>query len=88
MYMDSANTLCLAHPGCPKPQDTPQGSTSDNFQDFFRMNPTEFQDSLDLLKAHYWLSNMERVFQIVPLSHHNYATPIFTSFGYGCFKFI
>lgn len=46
-------------------------SRGGSFRDFFRINPPEFQGGLDPLKAHEWLSYIERVFQIVHCSEEN-----------------
>lgn len=53
------------------PQVIPQEATSGSFLDFFRMNPPEFQGGSDLVKAHEWLSCIERVFSIVHYSEKN-----------------
>lgn len=53
------------------PQVSLQVATDGSFQDLFRMKPSEFLGSLDLLKDHDWFSNIERVFQIMPCSEEN-----------------
>ena len=44
------------------------------FRDFFRMKPQEFHGGLDPVKAHEWLTGMERIFQIVTCSEENKVT--------------
>ena len=51
-----------------------------NFRDFFRMNPPEFHGGLDPVKAHEWISEMERIFQVVLCNEANkvvFATHLF-----------
>lgn len=52
----------------------PQVALGGNFKEFFHMNPSEFQGSLNALKARDSLSNMERVLQIVPCNGDNKVT--------------
>ncbi|XP_050876973.1 uncharacterized protein LOC127080716 [Lathyrus oleraceus] len=53
------------------PQGVPQEAAGGDFQDFFRMNPPEFHGGLNPVKAHEWITNMERIFQIVHCSEEN-----------------
>lgn len=53
------------------PQVIPQEAAGGNFRDFFRMNPPEFHGGLDPVKAHEWLTSIERTFQIVHCSEED-----------------
>ncbi|XP_050877001.1 uncharacterized protein LOC127080742 [Lathyrus oleraceus] len=53
------------------PQGVPQEVAGGSFRDFFRMNPPEFHGGLNPVKAHEWVTNMERIFQIVHCSEEN-----------------
>ncbi|XP_058750817.1 uncharacterized protein LOC131623828 [Vicia villosa] len=47
----------------PPPQ---QNDGSRGFREFYRMNPPEFHGDLDPLKAHDWLTSIERIFEVTP----------------------
>ena len=53
------------------PQGVPQEVVGGSFRDFFHMNPPEFHGGLNPVKAHEWVTNMERIFQIVHCSEVN-----------------
>jgi hypothetical protein len=53
------------------PQGIPQEAAGGSFWDFFRMNPPEFHGGLNHVKACEWITNMERVFQIMHCSEEN-----------------
>ncbi|XP_050902090.1 uncharacterized protein LOC127110562 [Lathyrus oleraceus] len=53
------------------PQGVPQEATGGSFRDFFRMNSPEFHGGLNPVKAHEWITNMKRIFQIVHCSEEN-----------------
>ncbi|XP_050897378.1 uncharacterized protein LOC127104225 [Lathyrus oleraceus] len=67
------HVMQLANVG-PQPSVVPQVAPNVNFKDFSRMNSPKFIGILDTLKAHDWLSNMERLFQIVLCSEGNKVT--------------
>lgn len=52
-------------------QVVPQESAGGSFRDFFRMNPLEFHGGLDPVKAHEWVTIIERIFQIMQYSEEN-----------------
>ncbi|XP_050888516.1 uncharacterized protein LOC127093616 [Lathyrus oleraceus] len=52
-------------------QGIPQEAAGGSFIDFFRMNPSEFHGGLNLVKAHEWVTNMERIFQIMHCNEEN-----------------
>ncbi|XP_050902204.1 uncharacterized protein LOC127112054, partial [Lathyrus oleraceus] len=49
----------------------PQVAAGGSFRDFLRMNPPEFHGGLNLVKAQEWITDMERIFQIVHCSEEN-----------------
>ncbi|XP_050908122.1 uncharacterized protein LOC127121719 [Lathyrus oleraceus] len=53
------------------PQGVPQEAVGGSFRDFFRMNPPEFHGGLNPVKAHEWITSMERIFQVVHCSEEN-----------------
>ncbi|XP_050916052.1 uncharacterized protein LOC127131158 [Lathyrus oleraceus] len=53
------------------PQGIPQEAAGGSLWDFFRMNPPEFHGELNHVKAREWITNMERIFQIVHCSEEN-----------------
>ena len=53
------------------PQGVPQEAIGGSFRDFSRMNPLEFHGGLNPVKSHEWVTNMERIFQIVHCSEEN-----------------
>lgn len=53
------------------PQGVPQEAAGGSFRDLFRMNPPEFHGGLDHVKAHEWVTSIERIFQIVHCSEEN-----------------
>ncbi|XP_058732938.1 uncharacterized protein LOC131604522 [Vicia villosa] len=52
----------------PPPQ---QNDGSRGFREFYRMNPPEFHGDLDPLKAHDWLTSIERIFEVTPCSEED-----------------